>query len=104
MNLVRLAVRNPVAVNIVMLAVIGVGLYSWKSLRREFFPNMDADQVFITVAWPGATPEEVEKAIARRIERELRDLDDVEEVRSNVLEGVAAITVVMKKTPTASAS
>ena len=96
MNLVRLAVRNPVAVNIVMVAVIGVGLYSWNSLRREFFPNIDPDQVFITVAWPGATPEEVEKAIVRRIERELRDLDEVEEVRSNVLEGVAAITVVLE--------
>ncbi|MCZ6785943.1 MAG: efflux RND transporter permease subunit, partial [Planctomycetota bacterium] len=96
MNLVRLAVRNPVAVNIVMVAVIGVGLYSWNSLRREFFPNIDPDQVFITVAWPGATPEEVEKAIVRRIERELRDLDEVEEVRSSVLEGVAAITVVLE--------
>ena len=86
MILARLSVRNPVAVNLLMLAIILSGLYYWFDLVREFFPNAEAEQVFITVPYPGATPEEVEKSVTRRIEREIENLEDIETIESKILE------------------
>ncbi|MHC5010797.1 MAG: efflux RND transporter permease subunit [Planctomycetota bacterium] len=97
MNLPRLAVRNPVAVNLLMWLIIVAGLYCWFDLIREFFPNVEAEQVIITVAYPGATPEEVEKSITRLIEREIEDVDEVERVESSVFEGLTLIVAEMEE-------
>ncbi len=92
MNLPRLSVQNPVAVNLFMWAVLAAGLLSWFSLTREFFPTIDAEQVIITVPYPGATPEEVEKSVTRLIEREIEDVDDIKRIEARVFEGITQIT------------
>jgi len=97
LNLPRLSVRNPVAVNLLMLAIVLSGFYYWSDLVREFFPNAEAEQVFITVPYPGATPEEVEKSVTRRIEREIENLDDIETIESKIFEGVTVIQVTLEQ-------
>ncbi len=87
------AVRNPVAVNLLMVAIIVAGFASWFSLVREVLPNSDPEQIVITVAYPGATPDEVEKSIALRIEREIRGVSGIDEIASEILEGVCAVRV-----------
>jgi len=94
-NLPRLSVRNPVAVNLLMLAAVLSGLHYWNVLVREFFPNSEAEQVFVTVAYPGATPDEVEKSITRRIERELDAIEDVDEIESKILEGLSIVQLTL---------
>ncbi len=93
MNLPRFSVRNPVAVNLLMIAVIagGIGALRW-GLIREFFPTIDAEQIAITVPYPGATPEEIERSVTRLIEREIEDVTDVKEIRAKVFEGATVIT------------
>lgn len=96
MNLAGFSVRNSVAVNLLMWGIVVSGVIYWNELIREFFPNVEAEQVFISVPWPGATPEEVEKSITRRIEREIEDVDDIEEVESDVLEGLTIVKVTLE--------
>ena len=93
MSLPAFSVRNPVVVNIFMWAVIVGGVFSWFRLVREFFPTLDPDAIAVTVAWPGATPEEVEKGIARRLERAVEVLDGVDEVSTRVVEGLCVCAV-----------
>ncbi len=93
MNLARFSVRNPVTVNLLMWFIIIAGIYWWFNLVREFFPNAVPEMVAITVPYPGATPEEVEKSVTRRIEREIENVDEVKEITSRVLEGVTVIQV-----------
>ena len=97
MNLPRLSVRNPVAVNLLMLAVLTTGAYAWFNLVREFFPNIESEQVLITVPYPGATPEEVEKSVTRLIEREIENVDGVERIESKVFEGLTLISAVLEE-------
>jgi len=97
LNLPRLSVRNPVAVNLVMLAVLTTGAWSWFHLVREFFPNIESEQVLITVPYPGATPEEVEKSVTRLIEREIDDVEDVERIEARVYEGLTLISAVLEE-------
>jgi multidrug efflux pump subunit AcrB len=90
-NLARAAVRNPVAVNLLMWVVVGTGLYFWFTLVREFFPYVEPERITISVAFPGATPVEVERLVTRPIEREVSDIDGVDEVKARVLEGVTLL-------------
>lgn len=96
MNLPRLSVRNPVAVNLLMWAVLTTGAYSWFHLVRELFPNVESERVFVTVAYPGATPEEVEKSVTQLIEREIDDVDGIERIESRVYEGLTMIVAVLE--------
>ncbi|MHC5020570.1 MAG: efflux RND transporter permease subunit [Planctomycetota bacterium] len=87
MSIPGFSVRNPIVVNLIMWGIIIGGVVSWNTLVREFFPTMEPDVISVTVAWPGATPEEVEKGVARPVERAVDSLEGVKEVSTRVLEG-----------------
>ncbi|MFV1957925.1 MAG: efflux RND transporter permease subunit [Planctomycetota bacterium] len=93
MNLPRLSVRNPVAVNLLMWAVVAAGAWSWFHLTREFFPRTSSEKILITVPYPGATPEDVEKSVTRPIEREIENVEDVDRIEARVFEGLTLLTV-----------
>lgn len=93
MRIIRLAINNPVAVNIVMLAVIGFGLFTAFNITREFFPESDLDRIVITTPYPGATPEDVEKGVITKIENAVESLDHVEEVTSQALENIGLVII-----------
>lgn len=78
-----------------MIALIFAGLVSMQQLRRETFPDFLTPEVEIRVPYPGATAEEVEEAICRRIEDALDGVRFVKEVRSEARDGMAAVTVEM---------
>jgi multidrug efflux pump subunit AcrB len=67
-SLPRFSVKNPVLVNLAMMAVMVGGVYSACTLVREMFPEASANQVQITTIYPGATPAELEKGISVKIE------------------------------------
>ncbi|MHC4819842.1 MAG: efflux RND transporter permease subunit, partial [Planctomycetota bacterium] len=95
MSIPRFAVQNPVTANLIMVAIVVAGIVAGFNLRKEMFPNVDPEAIFVTVEFPGATPEEVERLVARRIERAVEGLDDVDEVVSDVYEGLAAVRIDM---------
>ena len=59
---------NPVAVNLLMMGILVGGLICWLTMVREFFPRTETEQVLITIPYPGATPEEVERSVTRLVE------------------------------------
>ena len=93
MGLPEFGVRRPVVANLVMLAVMGAGVIFGLSLRREFFPEIESTQVIIAAPYPGAAPEEIEDALATKIEDRVADLTGVTEVSSTVSEGIASVRV-----------
>jgi multidrug efflux pump subunit AcrB len=59
--------RNSVAANLLMLAIMGLGLWTLLTGRipLEVFPDMPSRFLSVNVPYPGATPEEVEEEIAQ---------------------------------------
>jgi len=94
-NLARFSVRNPVTANLLMIAVLVGGAWSAFNIRKEMFPSIDPEAIMVAVAYPGATPEEVERLVARRIEREVEGIDDVDEITADVFEGLVSVRIVM---------
>ncbi len=86
---------NSVAANLVMLVfVIGGLLFLWtKQIKEEVFPEFDLDLVVVSVAYPGASPDEVEKGVVLAIEEAVRQVDGIKEVRATAAEGQARIFV-----------
>lgn len=93
MSFARFGVRKPVVANLVMFAIIGAGLVFGVGLRREFFPYVESRIITIRAPYPGAAPEEVEDALATKIEDRLADLTGVKEINSTIGEGAASFSV-----------
>lgn len=93
MSLASFGVRKPVVANLVMLTIIGAGVIFGVGLRREFFPYVQPRIISVMAPYPGAAPEEVEEALAKKIEDRVADLTGVEEINATVAEGMASFMV-----------
>jgi multidrug efflux pump subunit AcrB len=85
--------RNTVAANLLMIVIIVAGALGSTRVKQEVFPEFELDIVTASVAYPGASPEEVEQGIVLAIEEQVRGLDGVKRVSSTATEGLGAVTV-----------
>ncbi len=95
-GIIRLFVHHPTASNLLMVAMIVIGLFALGRLNTQFFPTLEIPQVNVSVAWPGASSEDVEENILDALEPELRFLDGIDEVRSTAREGSGSINIEFK--------
>lgn len=82
MSIARLSVRNPVLVNLIMIAVIVLGTYALFTLPREMMPDVSFPWIFVWTGAPGLSPEETEKLITNKVEKEVRDIDGIKVITS----------------------
>ena len=87
--------RNHIAANFLMWALIAVGLLSWFRLRKEIFPEVTTNIIAVTIPYPNAAPEEVEKGVCIPVEEAVQTLDGIKKLtsRSNESTGVVIIEV-----------
>jgi multidrug efflux pump subunit AcrB len=85
--------QNPVAANLLMALLVLGGLLTLPGLKQEVFPEFELDLVTIQIAYPGASPSEVEQAVVLAAEEAIRGIEDIKEVRSSASEGGALITI-----------
>ncbi len=84
---------NHVAANLLMFLIIAAGLLTVFSVKMEVFPEMSIDMISITVPYLGASPEDVEKGVCRRVEEAIAGVDGVKRMTSTASEG-AGTTIV----------
>ncbi|MEM9455562.1 MAG: efflux RND transporter permease subunit [Myxococcota bacterium] len=85
--------KNPVAANLLMAMFLIGGLLMGLQVRQEVFPDFNLDYVQVSVTYPGASPEEVEKGVLLAIEDAVRDVTGVKAVSSTASEGTAAVYI-----------
>lgn len=85
--------QNSVAANILMIFLLFGGLFMGMNIKQEVFPEFDLDTVTITVAYPGASPDEVEKGVILPVEEAIEGLSGIKEVRSTANESSGVVTV-----------
>jgi multidrug efflux pump subunit AcrB len=88
--------RNPVAGNLLMVILLVGGLLAAIGLTAQVFPTIDPGTVTISVAYPGATPTEVEEGITRRVEEAVFGIDGVDRVISRASENLGSVTLELK--------
>jgi multidrug efflux pump subunit AcrB len=93
MNLAKSSVNNPVAANILMVALILLGVVALVRLPREFLPNIAFPMAIILTTQPGVSPEEMEKLVSIKIEDAIEDIDKIDYITSKSAEGQSVIFV-----------
>lgn len=87
--------KNHVASNLLMLLFIVGGLVMSFSIKQEVFPEISLDRITVTVAYPGAGPEETEEGIVLKVEESISGIDGIKEIKSTAAEGSATISAVL---------
>ncbi len=88
--------RNSVAANLLMVAIVLMGIVGFGKLEREFFPSLTVNQINISMAWQGAGPKDIEEQILTRIEDAVSDLDGIDYIESFAFEGSGSVVVTTK--------
>jgi len=84
---------NPVAANLLMLIIMTVGLGSAFNIQRTMLPAIDVEMIMITMAYPGAAPEEVEQGIVLKIEEAINDVEGIKRVEADALDSFTRIFI-----------
>jgi HAE1 family hydrophobic/amphiphilic exporter-1 len=91
MKLTRIAVDNPVFATMMMVALLVMGLFSYRQLSVDQFPNVDFPVVVVTTNYPGASPETVESELSRKIEESVNAIAGLKTLTSRSLEGQSIV-------------
>lgn len=92
-KLAEICVRRPVFATMLVLALTAMGVFAYGSLGVDRFPNVDLPYVVVSTAYPGASPEEVERDITNRIEAEVNSVSGIELLSSSSVEGLSTVTL-----------
>ena len=96
-KLISYFIRYHVAVNVFIIAFFVFGILGVLSLKSSFFPLVDSKIININVAYPGASPQEIEEGVVLKIEDNLKGLKGVDRVTSVSRENSGTITVEIEK-------
>ena len=92
-RLVEASVAQPLLVGLLVLTIIGVGIFSLRRLPVDAYPDVSPPSVELTAQWPGHAAEEVERLITVPIETELNGLPNLVVMRSVSLYGLSSVRV-----------
>ncbi len=87
------AIRKYPMVFAFMVIIIIVGLDSYLGLPRESSPDVKIPLVMVMTPYAGASPEDVENLVTRKLERELKGLSDLKEMTSTSVDGMSTIVL-----------
>ena len=93
---IRWMIRNRVTANLLMVFILVAGSFGAISLRKQVFPEFSPELINISVAYPGASPIEVEEAIVVPTEAALESIDEVEEVNATASQNLAVVTAELR--------
>ncbi len=93
MWMTRVSINNPVFATMVMVALCVLGLFSYARLGVEQMPDVSLPVAFIDVAYPGASPEAVEREVTKLVEEALNSIAGVKRITSRSFEGRSQTSV-----------
>lgn len=88
-----LFIRRPVATIMMCLALVVIGFMSYAKMGVGMFPNVEVPYVLVQTTLAGASPEEIETSITKIIEESVNQVEGIDEMSSQSMEGVSIISV-----------
>jgi len=82
------SIKRPVAMSCLIIGLTLLGLNSYLKMGLELMPKMDVPYITVTTIYPGATPEQIETDVAKRIEDQVVTIDGLKHVSSACMENV----------------
>ncbi len=82
------SIRRPIAMSCLIIALSLLGVNAYRKMGIELMPKMDVPYITVTTIYPGASPEQIETDVARRIEDQVVTIDGLKHVNSACMENV----------------
>ncbi len=92
MNVSAWSIRNPIPAAMLFVMLTLAGLFSFKSMKVQNFPDLDVPNITVVASLPGAAPNQLENDVARKIENSLAALQGLKHIYTKVQDGVVSIT------------
>jgi len=92
-GLIAWMAHNSIAANLLMVILLVGGFWTAASIQKEVFPQFQLDIVNVGVAYPGASPTEVEQGILRPVEEAIRGVEGIREITSSAREGSGSVSI-----------
>ena len=96
MKLVDTAIKKPVTVTVGVILLVLFGLISLFRIPIQLTPNVDLPEISVETRWNGASPLEVEREIVDVQEEELKNLEGLDEIKSESRDGMAYINLMFE--------
>ena len=93
MFLSDLSIKRPVFATMMMLALVVLGLFSYRRLNIDQFPDVEFPVLVIQTRYTGASPESVEREVTKKIEEQVNTVEGVKTIQSTSTEGFSTIVV-----------
>jgi multidrug efflux pump subunit AcrB len=93
MNFATWSIRNPIPCVLFFIMMTAVGIYGFKNLPIQNFPDIDLPTVNVALTLPGAAPAQLETEVARKVENSLASLSGLKHVTTSITDGLVSITV-----------
>ncbi len=87
------AIRRPIITIVTMIALVAFGIAALSRLQTDEFPDIEAPIVFVGIAYPGASPDQVEREVVNRLEDRLSGISGLDQLHSTSTDGFAQIIV-----------
>ena len=96
MFLSNVSIKRPIFAAVMMLALVTLGIFSYRRLAIDMFPDVEIPIVSIVTKYPGASPETVEREVSKRIEEAVNPISGVKHVTSTSRESVSTVVIEFK--------
>lgn len=91
MKLYESSVKKPITTSLIFVAIIVLGLFSLSRLSIDLMPEIEMNQAYVIVTYPGASAEDVENNVTKVMESALSTVSDLKELTSTSKENTAII-------------
>lgn len=96
MFLADVSLKRPVFITVIIIALLALGIVSYKSLSVDQFPDVDTPVVSVTVVEAGAAPDQIESKVTKKIEDSIGQISGVSHISSTVTEGVSSTAIIFE--------
>ncbi|QHE86020.1 efflux RND transporter permease subunit [Hydrogenophaga sp. BPS33] len=92
MNVSAWSIKNPIPAAMLFVMLTLAGLFSFKQMKVQNFPDLDLPTITVVAALPGASPNQLENDVARIIENSLASLQGLKHIYTKVQDGTVSLT------------
>src|SRR6056297_4092595 len=93
MHPIEAALRSRVLPNLLMVALLLAGVFAMTNLTVKNFPDINTGTISISVAYPGATPQEVSAGVVQPIENAIRSIEGIRRIDATASQNTGTVTV-----------